>query len=89
MRPNLKNVLLALPRDQGKIRAYTRSSSKTFRSLSAEVTWPQAEVVQILKNKSTALNITLENIDHITDQSRVVYAIDDDPGAVLPPSSLD
>jgi hypothetical protein len=72
-------------RDQEKIRAYTRSSGRTFRSVWAEVTWPQTELVQRLKNKSTALNITLENIDHITDQSQVVYAIDDDPGAAPPP----
>lgn len=71
-------------RDQEKIRGYTRSSGKTFGSFWTEVTWPQTELVQLLKNKSTALNITLENIDHITDRSQVVYAIDDDPDAVRP-----
>jgi hypothetical protein len=76
-------------RDQEKIHAYTRSSGRSFRSFWAEVTWPQTELVQLLKNKSTALNITLENIDHITDRSQVVYAINDDPGAVPPPGSLD
>jgi hypothetical protein len=76
-------------RDQEKIHAYTRSSGRSFRSFWAEITWPQTELVQLLKNKSTALNITLENIDHITDRSQVVYAIDNDPDAVPPPGSLD
>jgi hypothetical protein len=31
----------------------------------------------------------LENTDHITDQSQIVYTIDDDPGAVPPPERLD
>ena len=37
-------------RDQEKISAYTRSSGRTFRSFWAEATWPQTELVQILKN---------------------------------------
>lgn len=76
-------------RDQEKISDYTRASGKTFRSFWEEITWPQTELLQRLKNKSTALNITLENIDAITDQSLVVYAINDDPGAVPPPDRPD
>lgn len=52
----------------------------------AEITWPQLELVQQLKNRSTAINITLEKIDNITDQSVTIYAIADDTSAVRPHS---
>ncbi len=70
--------------DQEKISAYTRASGKTFRSFMAEITWPQRELVQQLKNRSTAINVTLENIDNITDQSVTIYAIAEDPSAIPP-----
>jgi hypothetical protein len=52
----------------------------------AEITWPQLELVQQLKNRSPAINITLENIDNITDRSVTIYSIADDTSAVPPPS---
>lgn len=73
-------------RDHKTISAYTRASGKVFRSFMAEITWPQLELVQQLKNRSTAINITLENIDNITDRSVTIYSIVDDTAAVPPPS---
>ena len=52
----------------------------------AEITWPQLELVQRLKNRSPAINITLENIDNFTGRSVTIYAIADDTSAVPPPS---
>ena len=72
-------------RDQEELSAYTRASGKKFRSFMAELLWPQTELVQHLKNRSTAINITLENIDHITEQSLTIYTIADDSAAVPPP----
>jgi hypothetical protein len=51
----------------------------------AGLLWPQTELVQHLKNRSTAINITLENIDHITEQSQTIYTIAEDTAAVPPP----
>jgi len=73
-------------KDQKTISADTQASGKAFRSFMAEITGPQLELVQQLKNRSTAIRITLENIDNITDRSLTVYAIADDMTAVPPPS---
>lgn len=72
-------------RDHKSISAYTRSSGKVFRSFMAEITWPQFELVQQLKNRSTTINITLEDIDNITDRSVTIYSIVDDTSAAPPP----
>jgi hypothetical protein len=72
--------------DHGKISAYTRASGRVFRSFMDEITWPQRELVQQLKNHSTASNVTLENIDNITDHSVTIYAITEDTSAARPPA---
>lgn len=72
--------------DQARISAYTRASGKTFRSFMDEITWPQRELVQQLKSRSTAINITQENIDNITDRSLTIYAIAEDASAAAPPA---
>lgn len=73
-------------RDHTRISAYARASGKAFRSFMAEVTWPQVDLVQRLKNRSTAINITLEDIDNITDRSVTIYTIADDTSAVPAPA---
>lgn len=50
--------------------------------LAADGTRPDPE------EQVNGLNITLENIDHITADSRAVYVIKEDPGAVPPQESL-
>ncbi|EMY33000.1 hypothetical protein D477_017252 [Arthrobacter crystallopoietes BAB-32] len=72
-------------RDHKTISAYTRASGRYFRSFMEELMWPQRELVQYLKNRSTAVNVTLENIDHITDRSVTIYSIANDTTAVPPP----
>jgi hypothetical protein len=72
-------------RDHQKISAYVRASGRTFDSFMGELFWPQKELIQKLRNRSTAINITTENIDNITNKARLVYSIEDDPGAVPRP----
>lgn len=72
--------------DHARISAYNRASGKVFRSFMDEISWPQRELVQQLKNRSTAINVTLENIDNITDQSVTIYAITEDTSAAPPPT---
>lgn len=50
-------------RDHQKIRAYVRASGKTFGSFMAELFWPQKDLIQKLRNRSAAINITTENIE--------------------------
>lgn len=73
-------------RDHQKISAYARASRSTFDSFMGELFWPQKELIQKLRNRSTAINITTENIDNITDNARIVYSIKEDPGAVPAPT---
>ncbi|WP_426977337.1 hypothetical protein ACQCSU_21135 [Pseudarthrobacter sp. O4] len=72
--------------DQALIRAYTQSSHSAHSWL--ELPGRKPELIQILRNRSAAINITLENIDHVTDCSRAVYDIQDEAGAVPPPGTI-
>ena len=42
-------------RDHKTISAYTRASGRIFRSFMAEISWPQLELIQQLKNRSPAI----------------------------------
>ncbi|ABM10585.1 hypothetical protein AAur_pTC10117 (plasmid) [Paenarthrobacter aurescens TC1] len=76
-------------RDPKTIDAYTSASGRTFSTYIDRLFWPQKELVQILRNRSAALSITMEDIDHVTADSWVVYAITEDSGAAPPPASAD
>ena len=56
-----------------RVRAYSRASGRTFSSFVDEMSWPATEAKQHLRNRSTALNITTEEIRNLTDKLRVVY----------------
>jgi len=56
-----------------RVRAYSRASGRTFPSFVDELLWPEKEAVQHLRNRSTALRITTEDIRNLTDKIRVVY----------------
>lgn len=47
--------------------------------------WPQRELTLLLKNRSTAISITSEDLAQLTDRSHNVYPIEDDPNAIQPP----
>jgi hypothetical protein len=44
-------------RDQKTISAYTRASGMTFRSFMEETSWPHLDLMQHLKNRSTAVSL--------------------------------
>lgn len=71
--------------DPKAVREYTKASGRTFGSYIDQLFWPQKELVQHLRNRSAALNITLEDIDLFTETSKVVYTVDGDPSAAPPP----
>lgn len=50
-----------------------------------QLTWPLGELIQQLRNRSAAIQITTEDIDRLTEDTRVIYTIDDDTNAVPPP----
>lgn len=56
-----------------RVKAHCRASGRTFTSFVDELFWPTKEAIQTLKNRSTALNITTEDIHQLTDNIRVVY----------------
>jgi predicted nucleotidyltransferase len=72
--------------DPKAIHDYTKASGRMFGSYIDQLMWPQTELVQHLRNRSAALNITLEDVDRFTDKSEVVYTVDGDPGAAPPPA---
>lgn len=65
--------------------AYARASGRSFPDFVDQLYWPQTELIRILKNRSTAINITTEDLTALTDTFRCVYRVGDDPGAIQPP----
>lgn len=70
--------------DPAASRRYARASGRFFNSFIDELFWPQQELFLHLKNRSTAISLTTEDLSAITDRTRVVYAIESDPGAIQP-----
>ena len=71
--------------DPKMLSAYARSSGRSFNTYIDQLMWPLTELVQHLKKRSAFINITTEDITHITDRSKIIYSIDTDPDAVPPP----
>ena len=71
--------------DPQKILRYATASGRSFPSYIDKILWPQTEAVQILRKRSAAINITMEDIDQLTDKVETVYSISEDSGAVPPP----
>ena len=55
------------------VQAYGRASGRTFASFLDMMLWPRKEAIQHLRNRSTALNITTEDVRTLTDKIRVIY----------------
>ncbi|WJL97053.1 hypothetical protein QSU92_07780 [Microbacterium sp. ET2] len=62
--------------------AYARASGRSFSTYLDRLTWADHELIQFLRNRSAAVNITQEDIDALTDLHGIVYSIGDDPGAI-------
>jgi len=65
---------------------YARASGRSFSGIGDEVMWPLRELMLAIKNRSTAINVTMEDVSQITDRFEVVYRVCDDPCAVQPPA---
>jgi predicted nucleotidyltransferase len=69
-----------------KVLEYARTSGRNFSTFHERLFWPTRELWMILKNRSSVLSITDEDIRKLTDRFEVAYAVGDDPGAIPPPS---
>lgn len=66
--------------------AYANASGRRFNDMIERMTWPQRELTLLLKNRSTAISITSEDLAQLTERSHNVYRIEDDPDAIQPPA---
>jgi predicted nucleotidyltransferase len=69
-----------------QVHTYARASGRRFGTYVEELLWPLRELFMTLKNRSPAINITDEDVSKITNRFRVVYLVEEDPGAIPPPS---
>ncbi len=69
----------------GKVLEYARASGRSFSAFHDRLFWPARELRMILKNRSSALSITDEDVRKLTDRFEVVYAVGEDPDAIPPP----
>ena len=68
-----------------KVLEYARASGRSFSAFHDRLFWPARELRMILKNRSSALSITDEDVRKLTDRFEVVYAVGEDPDAIPPP----
>jgi predicted nucleotidyltransferase len=68
-----------------KVLEYSRASGRSFSAFHQRLFWPSRELRMILKNRSSAISITDEDVRKLTDRFEVAYAVGDDPDAIPPP----
>ena len=68
-----------------KVLEYARASGRSFSAFHDRLFWPARELRMILKNRSSALSITDEDVRKLTDRFEIVYAVGEDPDAIPPP----
>lgn len=68
-----------------QVLAYAEASGRRFGVFIDQLFWPARELRVILKNRSSAISITNEDVSKLTDRFEVVYRVGDDPGAIPPP----
>lgn len=73
--------------DPQEILRYGTASGRSFSTFTDHLLWPGMEAVLILKNRSTAINITLEDIDELTDKTKIIYSMATDETCPPPPPS--
>jgi hypothetical protein len=56
--------------------SYARASGRSFNTFLDQLFWPEHEALLMLRNRSAAINITLENVRTLTDRWQVVYSCD-------------
>ena len=70
-----------------KVLEYARASGRNFSAFHDRLFWPARELRMILKNRSSAISITNEDIRRLTERFEVVYIVADDPEAIPPPGT--
>jgi len=77
---------------------YADASGRRFPSFIDQLFWPRREAVRQLRNRSTAINITTEDVRTLTDRWQVIYGYlevpahadqTDSPGPGRPEGLLD
>jgi hypothetical protein len=58
---------------------YAAASGRQFQEFVDRFLWPERELLMILKNRSTAISITTEDIRSFTDRFLVVYQAEAEP----------
>lgn len=71
--------------DPQELLRYGTASGRTFPTFTDHLLWPRKEAALILKNRSTAINITTEDIDQLTDKATIIYSIATDETLPPPP----
>jgi hypothetical protein len=56
--------------------SYAHASGRRFNTFLDMLSWPDHEALLTLRNRSAAINITLENVRTLTDRWEVVYSYD-------------
>ena len=74
-----------LERYVDKVLEYARTSGRSFGTFHDRLFWPCRELRMILKNRSSAISITDEDIRELTDRFEVAYAVGNAPDAIPPP----
>ena len=65
------------PADQREILlSYAKASGRPINNLLDALSWPDKEALMILRNRSAAINLTVENVRTLTDRWEVVYSYD-------------
>jgi len=65
------------PADQREILlSYAKAGGRPINNLLAALSWPDTEALMILRNRSAAINLTVENVRTLTDRWEVVYSYD-------------
>lgn len=63
------------PADQREILlSYARASGRPINNLFVALSWPEEEALLILRNRSAAINLTVEDVRTLTDRWEVVYS---------------
>ena len=56
--------------------SYARASGRPISNLFVALSWPDKEALMILRNRSAAISLTVENVRTLTDRWEVVYSYD-------------
>ena len=65
-----------------KVLEYAKASGRSFSSFHDRLFWPARELRIFLKNRSSAISITDEDVRELTDRFKIVYAVGHDPYAI-------